>query len=129
MAAAPPALPIPVIMPEPLPMVVVLLEVKVVKAPEPAVVPPTATKLATPTPVTDHWASAKTRSPVEALPIVMVPPLVPVPILVALDPEALILVVPRIVSPPVPWISPDPELTPTNTAAPAVSIVLTKVVP
>jgi hypothetical protein len=40
------------------------------------------------------------------------------PMLVAADPVLLMLLVPVTVSPPVPWISPDPELTPTAVTAP-----------
>ena len=56
-------------------------------------------KLPAPAPVTDHWASFKARSPVEALPIVIVPAFVPVPMLVALLPEVLTLVAPVTVNP------------------------------
>ena len=50
---------------------------------------------------------AMTRAPVE------------LPRLVAAVPVALMLVVPVTVRPPVPWIKPVPELTPTKVAAPA----------
>lgn len=51
-------------------------------------------------------------------PMAMVPEFEVAPILVFDEPVALILVVPRIVSPPVPWIKPVPELTPTAVTAP-----------
>ena len=53
---------------------------------------------------------AMTKAPVE------------LPMLVAAVPVALILVVPVTVNPPVPWIRPVPELTPTTTKAPALEI-------
>ena len=49
--------------------------------------------------------------------IVTVP--VVLPILLPAVPVALMLVVPVTVKPPVPWIRPEPELTPTKVAAPA----------
>ena len=49
---------------------------------------------ATPGPVTDQLGSFKAKSPVEPLPIVIVPELVPVPMLVALAPEVFMLVAP-----------------------------------
>src|SRR3989344_1400030 len=51
-------------------------------------------KEATPGPVTDQLGSFKAKSPVEPLPIVIVPELVPVPMLVALAPEVFMLVAP-----------------------------------
>ena len=50
--------------------------------------------------------------------MVIVPPPVP-PIVVLAEPVAFIWVVPVMVVPPVPWIKPEPELTPTATTAPA----------
>lgn len=84
MAVAPPELPILVIIPEPFPMVVVLLEVKVVNAPDPAVVAPTETKLAAPAVVTDQSASVMETPVAEDEPMAMVLATAPVPILIVL---------------------------------------------
>lgn len=81
--------------------------------------PLTVAKAAAPAPLTDHWASFKTRSVLVERPMVIVPVDVPVPISVAAAPEVLMLVVPVRVNPPVPCKSPEPELTPTATKAPA----------
>ena len=99
-AAAPPEFPRLVTIPDPFPMVVVLLEVKVVKAPEPAVVAPTETKLATPPEVMLQLSSVKERPVVDDEPMAMVLAIAPVPMFTAL---AFVAPVPMlIVSAPVP---------------------------
>jgi hypothetical protein len=56
----------------------------------------------------------------EAPPEAIVKTPVELPILVAAVPVALILVVPVIVRPPVPWIRPEPAVTPTEVKRPAI---------
>jgi hypothetical protein len=85
-----------------------------------------AVNVATPAPVIDQLGSTRLRSDVEALPIVTVPEYVPVPMFVAARPEALMLVAPVRVKPPVPWIRPEPELTPTEVIKPAAVTVPVK---
>ena len=71
-AAAPPEFPREVTIPDPLPMVVVLLDVSVVKAPEPGVLVPTDTKLAAPAVVTFQLSSVIDTPVDEAEPMVIV---------------------------------------------------------
>ena len=86
----------------------VLLAAKV-KVPVPVVMvlPFTVAKVAAPAPVTDQLASFKARSETVALPMVMVPEEVPVPMLVAKFEEALRLITaPVTVAPKVPVMRP-----------------------
>lgn len=106
----------------PVPMVELPEEVKVVKEPAPPEIAPEPVereaKVAAPAPVTDQLASFRAKSEPDEAPIVIVPP-DELPMVVLAVPELLIKTVPAAVNPPVPWISPEPELTPTAVTAPA----------
>ena len=65
----------------------------------------------------------KANAPADALPMLITPVLVPVPMLVVLAPLALMLVAPVTVKPPVPCNKPVPLFTPTAVIAPALLTV------
>lgn len=83
------------------PSVVTPVEDNVVNDPVPGVTAPIEAKLAAPAPVIFQLASFRARSVFVVRPMVIVPVDVPVPMLVASDPEPLIVVAPRIVDVPV----------------------------
>jgi len=92
-AAAPPELPREVIIPDPLPMVVVLFDVRVVNAPVPAVVAPTDTKFATP-PVVTLQLSSVIETPVAAEPpmvIVSAPPFPKIMVSAPVEPRVMVV--------------------------------------